>query len=150
MSVHNTSKAAQSADVPYAEQKQIIVSAIQQRFPAVKFKEWSYYEIGELFNTHKVGGITIAHYQDFFTQLLLFLAKHGLTDSFFKDVDNMGVTEHLSNFFLLLAESPDLYQAFVDYYHLDLTHVDKETMTALAMDYLYGPEMERIIEANKE
>lgn len=140
MSQH-TIKAGQPADIPYEEQKRIILDAIQQRYRAVKFSEWPYYEVGRLLNTHEVNTCPIAHYQDFFTQLLLWVAQHNLTDSFYKEVGSvpMNVIENLSNFFLFLGES-NVYPGFVDYFHLSTSQrVDEETMAALAMDYLYGP-----------
>lgn len=130
------------------EQKQLLVDAIQKRFPDTKFEEWPYIHLGHLLN-YDAKGVPPYEFVMFFTNLLIFLAKHDLTDSFLKEVDEDGLDyiHKLIHFFSFIMDNDEHY-AFIQYFMFKTVGCEAQQIVNAAYNYLTGPDKERVLGSN--
>ena len=150
MSKINRHKQAIDNPLSKDEQKQLLLDAIQKRFPDTNFKEWAYYPLGHLID-FQGGGRSPYKFIEFFTSLLIYIASHKLTDSFLEEVDSNGfeMIEKLIHFFNFISDKEDHY-AFARYFMLNLGGFDAQQVVNAANDYLTGENLEKVLAANPD
>lgn len=150
MSNRNNTSAAATDILSKDEQKQLLLDAIAKRFPDTNFKEWPYIYLGHLLNWDG-GGLPPFEFIQFFTKLLIYLAKHNLTDSFLKEVDEEGFKyiERLIHFFSYISDTEEHY-AFVRYFMFKTVGCDAQEFVNAAHDYLTGDDRKRVLASNPD